>query len=152
MPSIFQHGRFGLALGEPADDDDAVRASYLGASTERPRRSRVPAGGDALVVDVVVRGPDGTTWVDLRGLTYAPVESAPAPVIEESGSATTDFVDWAAMNRQQTVAELRTRLRSILATLGIMIGIAAVSTLLSVVTIAGVVTLLPTLAGQPLHP
>src|SRR5918999_3936980 len=30
-------------------DDEVVRASYLGASTERPRRSRVPAGGDALV-------------------------------------------------------------------------------------------------------
>jgi branched-chain amino acid transport system ATP-binding protein len=30
-------------------DDEVVRASYLGASTERPRRPRTPAGGEALV-------------------------------------------------------------------------------------------------------
>ncbi|MGQ9408435.1 SDR family NAD(P)-dependent oxidoreductase [Mycolicibacterium gilvum] len=76
---------------------------------------RPDAGGDTLVVDVLVKGHDGTIWVDIRGLTYAPVESAPAPVVEENASAATEFVDWAAMNRQQTVAELRTRLRGILA-------------------------------------
>lgn len=71
--------------------------------------------GDALVVDVVVKGADGSVWVDMRGLTYAPVESAPAPVAEQTATAATDVVDWSAMNRQQTVAELRTRLRTILA-------------------------------------
>ncbi|MDG4666919.1 type I polyketide synthase [Mycobacterium sp. 236(2023)] len=71
--------------------------------------------GDALVVDVLVKGSDGTTWVDMRGLTYAPVESAPAPSVGETDSAAAEFIDWTTMNRQQTVAELRTRLRTILA-------------------------------------
>ncbi|MBB2992924.1 acyl transferase domain-containing protein [Mycolicibacterium iranicum] len=76
---------------------------------------RRDGSGDALVVDVLISGPEGATWVDMRGLTYAPVESAPAPVTGESASQTAEFIDWSTMNRQQTVAELRTRLRSILA-------------------------------------
>jgi branched-chain amino acid transport system ATP-binding protein len=44
---------FGQPIGSGTPDvvldDEVVRASYLGASTERPRRSRVPAGGDPLV-------------------------------------------------------------------------------------------------------
>lgn len=68
----------------------------------------------ALIVDVLITGTDGAAWVDIRGLTYAPVESAPAPEADEDGSAPVEFVDWAAMTRQQTVAELRTRLRAIL--------------------------------------
>ena len=72
-------------------------------------------GGPALVVDVLVKGADGSTWVDIRGLTYAPVESAPAPVADENGAVATEFIDWTTMNRRQTVAELRTRLRAILA-------------------------------------
>ncbi|VEG55484.1 polyketide synthase family protein [Mycolicibacterium aurum] len=69
----------------------------------------------SLVVDVLVTGADGTTWVDIRGLTYAPVESAPAPVVDENGSASVEFIDWSSMTRAQTVGELRTRLRAILA-------------------------------------
>ncbi|MDA2893504.1 type I polyketide synthase [Mycolicibacterium sp. BiH015] len=75
---------------------------------------RRDGGAGALVVDVLVTGADGTTWVDVRGLTYAPVESAPAPVVE-TDSAAAEFIDWSAMDRHQTVAELRTRLRAILA-------------------------------------
>ncbi|MFB1298373.1 SDR family NAD(P)-dependent oxidoreductase [Mycobacterium sp. pW049] len=75
---------------------------------------RRDSSGDSLVVDVLVTGSDGATWVDVRGLTYAPVESAPAPVVETS-SAAAEFIDWSAMDRKQTVAELRTRLRAILA-------------------------------------
>ena len=71
--------------------------------------------GDALVVDVLVTGPDGTRWVDIRGLTYSPVESAPAPAADETAAAPAEFVDWSAMSRKDTVAELRTRLRAILA-------------------------------------
>lgn len=71
--------------------------------------------GDALVVDVLVKGSDGATWVDIRGLTYAAVESAPAPMSDETASATVEFVDWSTMTGTETVAELRVRLRAILA-------------------------------------
>jgi len=70
---------------------------------------------DGLVVDVLVTGPDGTTWVDIRGLTYTPVESASAPAVGGTDSATTEFIDWLAMTRKETVHELRERLRAILA-------------------------------------
>ncbi|MGE2735118.1 SDR family NAD(P)-dependent oxidoreductase [Mycolicibacterium vaccae] len=76
---------------------------------------RRPGGGDSLVVDVVVKSADGTVWVDMRGLDYAAVESAPPPVTGESAQDAGEFVDWSTMTRGQTVAELRTRLRAILA-------------------------------------
>jgi phthiocerol/phenolphthiocerol synthesis type-I polyketide synthase B len=73
----------------------------------------------ALVVDVLVTGADGAVRVDLRGLTYAPVDSAPAPVVDApsgaSAAAAVDFVDWSTMTRAQTVEELTVRLRAILA-------------------------------------
>ncbi|PRC43503.1 polyketide synthase, partial [Mycobacterium sp. ITM-2017-0098] len=98
----------------PAGAESLTAASSVGTrgTIEVYRR-----GGqtDSLVVDVLVTGADGTRWVDIRGLTYAPVESAPAPVADENGSASVEFVDWSSMTRQQTVAELRTRLRAILA-------------------------------------
>ena len=76
---------------------------------------RRSAGADNLVVDVQVSSPEGDTWVDIRGLGYAAMESAPAPAVDDGDSAATEFIDWSAMTGQQTVAELRVRLRSILA-------------------------------------
>ena len=70
---------------------------------------------DGLVVDVLVKAPDGTTYVDIRGLAYAPMESAPAPTDDETASTTVEFVDWSSMTREDSVAELRVRLRAILA-------------------------------------
>ncbi|WP_374156953.1 SDR family NAD(P)-dependent oxidoreductase [Mycobacterium sp. G7A2] len=77
------------------------------------RRSR--NGGAGLLVDVRITGTDGTTWVDMRGLNYAPVESAPAPVTDETDSAAAEFIDWSTMTAAQTVAELQVRLRAVLA-------------------------------------
>ena len=42
--------------------------------------------GDELVVDVAVKAPDGSTCVDIRGLTYAAVESAPVQAAPETSS------------------------------------------------------------------
>ncbi|WNG90185.1 type I polyketide synthase [Mycobacterium sp. ITM-2016-00317] len=98
----------------PAGAESLTVAAAAGADgvVEAYRRA---GDGDNLVVDVLVSGPDGAVWVDIRGLTYAPVESAPAPVADESAVQATEFVDWSTMTRAQTVAELRTRLRTILA-------------------------------------
>jgi acyl transferase domain-containing protein len=108
-----------------ADADNAQLLLPAGAESLRVAASSGTRGvievfrraehNGSLVVDVTVIGSDGATWVDVRGLTYSPVESAPVPVVDENGSAGVEFVDWSAMNRQQTVAELRTRLRAILA-------------------------------------
>ncbi|MGE0216905.1 SDR family NAD(P)-dependent oxidoreductase [Mycolicibacterium sp.] len=76
---------------------------------------RRAGGGETLVTDVLVTGPDGATWVDIRGLTYTPVESASAPSVGESAAAATEFIDWSTMTGAQTVAELQVRLRAILA-------------------------------------
>jgi phthiocerol/phenolphthiocerol synthesis type-I polyketide synthase B len=73
------------------------------------------SAGATLVVDAVVTGADGTVLVDVRGLTFAPVESAPAPVVTESASAATEFIDWTTMSGRETVETLRVRLRAILA-------------------------------------
>ena len=53
--------------------------------------------------------------MDIRGLTYSAVESAPAPASDQSASATVEFIDWSSMTGKETVAELRVRLRAILA-------------------------------------
>ncbi|MGB1224042.1 MAG: type I polyketide synthase, partial [Mycobacterium sp.] len=52
---------------------------------------------DGLVVDVLVKAADGTAYVDIRGLAYAPMESAPAPTTDETAPATAEFVDWSSM-------------------------------------------------------
>ncbi|CAN3129131.1 SDR family NAD(P)-dependent oxidoreductase [Mycobacterium sp. smrl_JER01] len=98
----------------PAGVESLTVAPHPGAGgvIEAYRRGTDGAG---LLVDVRVKGPDGAVWVDIRGLNYAPVESAPAPAGDETGSEPAEFVDWSAMTRQQTVAELRTRLRAVLA-------------------------------------
>ena len=77
------------------------------------RRSREDGAG--LLVDVRITGTDGAIWVDMRGLNYAPVESAPAPVTDETDSAAAEFIDWSTMTAAQTVAELQVRLRAVLA-------------------------------------
>lgn len=70
---------------------------------------------DGLVVDVLVKGPDGTTYVDIRGLAYTPVESAPVATSDEKASSTAEFIDWSSMTSRETIDELRVRLRAILA-------------------------------------
>lgn len=70
---------------------------------------------DGLVLDVLVKGDDGETWVDIRGLNYAAVESAPAAASEDTASTDVEFIDWSSMTGPQTLAELRVRLRAILA-------------------------------------
>lgn len=76
-------------------------------------------GGEtgSLVVDVLVKGADGTTYVDIRGLTYTAVESTSSAAAPTTGTAptTAEFVDWSSMTRRETVDELRVRLRAILA-------------------------------------
>ncbi|MCH9667515.1 MAG: SDR family NAD(P)-dependent oxidoreductase [Actinomycetia bacterium] len=70
---------------------------------------------DGLVVDVLVTGVDGASYVDIRGLTYTPVESTPAPAADAATPIAADSVDWSSMTHQESVDELRVRLRSILA-------------------------------------
>ncbi|GJF17976.1 hypothetical protein NGTWS1803_06430 [Mycolicibacterium cyprinidarum] len=73
---------------------------------------------DGLVVDVLVKGSDDTMYVDIRGLTYAAVESAistTAPAGGESTPGTVEFIDWSSMTRKESLNELRVRLRAILA-------------------------------------
>ncbi|KMO72076.1 type I polyketide synthase [Mycolicibacterium obuense] len=92
-----------------AESDDAAAGT---ATIEVFRRS---GDGPVLVVDAQVTGPDGTVWVDVRGLTFAPVESAPAPAANENVAAATEFIDWSTMSAEDTVETLRVRLRAILA-------------------------------------
>ena len=92
-----------------AESDDAAAGT---ATIEVFRRS---GDGPVLVVDAQVTGPDGTVWVDVRGLTFAPVESAPAPAANENVAAATEFIDWSTMSAKDTVETLRVRLRAILA-------------------------------------
>jgi phthiocerol/phenolphthiocerol synthesis type-I polyketide synthase B len=80
--------------------------------------ARRRAGSDLdneLVVDVIVRTPDGGTCVDIRGLRYAAVESAPLPADDETPVAPTEAVEWSRMSARERLDELRIRLRAILA-------------------------------------
>ncbi len=103
------------ALLLPAGAESLAVAAAPGVHgvVEVYRRSREDGAG--LLVDVRITGTDGATWVDMRGLNYAPVESAPAPVTDETDSAAAEFIDWSTMTAAQTVAELQVRLRAVLA-------------------------------------
>ena len=64
--------------------------------------------------------PDGSTWVELRGLRYAAVDAVPVTadaVAADLGAAAVpvEVPAWAEMSATQVVAELRLRLRAILA-------------------------------------
>ena len=89
-----------------------AESSATGGIVEVYRRADC---SDRLVVDVLVKALDGTTCVDIRGLSYLAVESVSAPKTGETASATMDFVEWSSMTGKETVTELRVRLRSILA-------------------------------------
>ena len=71
--------------------------------------------GDELVVDVIVKAPHGGTCVDIRGLQYAAVESAPTQAAPETSSAPVEAPDWSQMSPEGTLSELKIRLRAILA-------------------------------------
>lgn len=102
MALLLPAGAESLTVSAPLDDR-AVIEVY-----------RRDDNSGSLVVDVLVKGADGTTCVDIRGLTFAPAESTPTPS-DENASTPTEFIDFSRMNRQQTVTELRVRLRAILA-------------------------------------
>lgn len=76
-------------------------------------RRRAEAGD--LLVDLTARASDGTTLIDIRGLRYAQVDSVPATADAGSSAPPVDAPDWSALTAEQTVEELRTRLRNILA-------------------------------------
>ena len=71
--------------------------------------------GAELVVDILARSADGTPCVDIRGLRYAQVDSVAVDSDDAPVSAPIDAPDWSALSAQETVAELRVRLRAILA-------------------------------------
>ena len=75
---------------------------------------RAGTGGD-LVVDLIARAADGTPCIEIRGLRYAQVDSVAAPAEGGPAAAPVDVPDWSQMTAEQTVEELRTRLRVILA-------------------------------------
>ncbi|MHA0287376.1 SDR family NAD(P)-dependent oxidoreductase [Mycobacterium sp. C3-094] len=103
------------ALLLPAGAESLAESNDAAAGTATIEVFRRDGDGAALVVDAQVTGPDGTVWVDVRGLTFAPVESAPAPAVSETASAATEFIDWSTMSAKETVETLRVRLRAILA-------------------------------------
>jgi phthiocerol/phenolphthiocerol synthesis type-I polyketide synthase B len=95
---------------------EGMRSAAELADTEALVEVRRRGGtGDELVVDVTVKTPDGTTCVDIRGLRYAAVESAPTQVAPEKSSAPTESIDWTHRSAENRLGELRTRLRAILA-------------------------------------
>ena len=71
--------------------------------------------GDDLVADARVRAPDGGTCLDVRGLRYALVDSAPALADAGPSSVPVDVPAWSTMTADEILGELRVRLRAILA-------------------------------------
>lgn len=75
-------------------------------------------GGADLVLDVTVQAANGEPWLELRGLRYAAVDAVPLSADgpgNEGQSAPIDVPDWPEMSSEQIVAELRHRVRAILA-------------------------------------
>ncbi|MFM9034247.1 MAG: SDR family NAD(P)-dependent oxidoreductase, partial [Mycobacterium sp.] len=77
-------------------------------------RRRVGPGED-LVADARVLAQDGRTCLDVRGLRYALVDSAPALADAGPSSVPVDVPAWSTMTADQILGELRVRLRAILA-------------------------------------
>jgi acyl carrier protein len=95
---------------------ESIRSAAEFADTRGVVEVRRRGGaGDELVVDVAVKSLDGATCVDIRGLRYAAVESAPAQAAPETSSAPTESIDWSRMSAEDRLGELRIRLRAILA-------------------------------------
>jgi len=101
------------ALMLPAAAEALVLAADLGGAdtVEVLRRG---AGPD-LVVDITARSADGSPCVDIRGLRYALVDSAAAEADTGAAPAPIDAPEWSELTPEETVAELRVRLRAILA-------------------------------------
>lgn len=89
-------------------------AQAVGTEVVVEAARRAGDSGD-LVVDVTIRTSDGTPCVDVRGLTYAAVESTPVPTMDDTATSAAEFVDWSAMSATERLEQLRTRLRAILA-------------------------------------
>ncbi|MGD9619481.1 MAG: SDR family NAD(P)-dependent oxidoreductase [Mycolicibacterium sp.] len=104
-----------LLLPAAAESIDVVaEPSAANAVVEVYRRDGAAEG---LTVDVLVKGNDGATYVDIRGLTFTAVESVSAsePATGETASGPEEFLDWSSMTREESVDTLRLRLRAILA-------------------------------------
>ena len=101
------------ALMLPAAAEAVALAEVLGGAdtVEVLRRG----SGPDLVVDITARSADGAPCVDIRGLRYAPVDSVTVESDSAPASAPLDAPDWSTLTAQETVAELRVRLRAILA-------------------------------------
>ncbi len=78
-----------------------------------PRRAGDTPGTD-LVVDLTVRAADDSTVVEIRGLRFAAVDAMPLAAAEVP-AAPIDVPAWSEMSADQILAELRTRVRAILA-------------------------------------
>jgi acyl transferase domain-containing protein/acyl carrier protein len=98
LPAVAQ----AVALAEELAGADTVEIARRGTGAE-------------LVVDILARSADGTPCVDIRGLRYAQVDSVAVDSDDAPVSAPIDAPDWSALSAQETVAELRVRLRAILA-------------------------------------
>ena len=95
---------------------ESIRAASEVADAEGIVEVRRRGGtGDELVVDVVVKTPDGATCMEIRGLRYAAVESAPTQVAPETWSAPVQAPEWSQMSSEGVLSELKIRLRAILA-------------------------------------
>ena len=102
------------ALMLPAALDGVMVAAGQASDAVVEVRRRGGVAGD-LVVDLTARAADGTTCLDIRGLRYAQVDSVPTTAEAGPVTAPVDVPDWSQLTAEQTVDELRTRLRVILA-------------------------------------
>jgi acyl transferase domain-containing protein len=98
----------------PAALDGVMPAAGQLADAVVEVRRRADTGAD-LVVDLTARAADGTPFIEIRGLRYAQVDSVAAPAETGSAAAPVDAPDWSQLTAEETVDELRTRLRVILA-------------------------------------
>ena len=94
---------------------DGIRFATAVADTEGVVEVRRRAFGDELVVDILAKAPDGSVRMEIRGLRYAAVESAPAAPAAEATATAFDVPAWSTMSADEVLGELRIRLRAILA-------------------------------------
>ena len=98
-----------------AADAVALAAELGGTSGPAVVEVRRQAGDTDLVVDITARSADGASCVDIRGLRYAQVDAVAVESGAAPASAQIDAPDWSRLTAEETVAELRIRLRAILA-------------------------------------
>ena len=73
---------------------------------------RRDGNGDEYIVDIVVTAPDGSTYVDIRSLRYAAMDSGLAQVALHDESA---MVVWSEIPAENIFSEIETRLQAIIA-------------------------------------